>query len=146
MSDDRAEPPLPGPAGFRVLVSNRQGRQVDQQGLADLAERVLQSEEAQDRELSLSFVTPEEMADLHRRYVAEEGPTDVLSFPMGEDGLLGDVVVCPEEAERNNPDLASELRLLVAHGVLHLLGYDHQEDHDRLEMWAKQEAYAGAAA
>ncbi|HEX9234825.1 MAG TPA: rRNA maturation RNase YbeY [Actinomycetota bacterium] len=144
MSDDRAEPPPGRVTAAGVLLSNRQGRQVDEQGLAALAGRVLQAEGAEGQELSLSFVTAEEMANLHQRYMGEEGPTDVLSFPMGEEGLLGDVVVCPEEAERNNPDLGSELRLLVTHGVLHLLGYDHQKERDRLEMWAKQDAYAGA--
>jgi probable rRNA maturation factor len=70
-----------------------------------------------------------------------------LSFPLGEDGLLGDVVVCPSEARRNNPDDPSaELRLLVTHGVLHLLGYDHEEEEDRREMWVRQERYSGVSA
>jgi probable rRNA maturation factor len=82
------------------------------------------------------------MEGLHVRYLGEEGPTDVLSFPLGEDGLLGDVVVCPVEASRNNPDLQAEVRLLVAHGVLHLLGYDHEEEDQREAMWAKQTHYS----
>jgi probable rRNA maturation factor len=84
------------------------------------------------------------MEDLHIRYMGEAGPTDVLSFPMGEDGLLGDVIVCPEVAAGNNPaDPAAELRLLVVHGVLHVLGYDHHDERERAEMWARQGRYSG---
>ena len=126
-----------------VLVSNRQDLPVADAALSQLAGRTLEAEGVADGELSLSFVTDEEMADLHERYMGEPGPTDVLSFPMGEDALLGDVVVCPREATRNNPDLGSELRLLVIHGILHLLGYDHEDEEDRRVMWAKQEEYLG---
>jgi probable rRNA maturation factor len=132
----------PDHAGLAVLVSNRQPVHVDESELVAVAERTLVGEGRDRGELSLSLVSPEEMADLHARYMAEEGPTDVLSFPMGEDWLLGDVIVCPAEAMRNNPDLPAELRLLVSHGVLHLLGYDHEEDDDRRVMWAKQAAYS----
>ena len=127
-----------------VLVSNRQDSPIDEAALAALAERTLAAEGRRGVELSLSFVGEDEMADLHVRYLDEPGPTDVLSFPMDEDGLLGDVVVCPAEAARNNADLTAELRLLVVHGVLHLLGYDHEEDDDRRAMWAKQDVYVGS--
>jgi metalloprotein, YbeY/UPF0054 family len=76
----------------------------------------------------------------------------VLSFPLdGEDerGLrvLGDVVIAPSVAARNNPDdPGAELRLLVVHGVLHLLGYDHEEDAEKATMWARQAAYSGVKA
>jgi|SRR5438552_1200521 len=130
---------------MNVIVSNRQYLPVDEAGLAGLADRTLSVEGRAGVELSLSFVEPVEMSDLHVRYLNEPGPTDVLSFPLDEDGLLGDVVVCPAEALRNNPDLAAELRVLVVHGVLHLLGYDHEEEEERRRMWAKQAAYSGAA-
>src|SRR5438552_228557 len=119
--------------GIHVLVSNRQHRAVDAGSLARLAAETLEREGVSaPAELSLSFVTAEEIEDLHVRYLNEPGPTDVLSFPMDEHGLLGDVVVCPEEAARNNPaDVEGELRLLVVHGSLHILGYDHEEEDDR---------------
>jgi probable rRNA maturation factor len=142
-----------GSSGLRVLVSDRrqpaadQEVAVDHQALGELARATLAGENVAEGELSVSFVSLEEMADLHRRYMGEEGATDVLSFPLGEDGLLGDVVVCPAEARRNNPqDPSAELRLLVTHGVLHLLGYDHEEQEDRREMWARQERYSGVKA
>jgi probable rRNA maturation factor len=132
----------PDHAGLQILVSNRQPVQIDEGELVAVAERTLVGEGRGRGELSLSLVTPEEMADLHVAYMGEEGPTDVLSFPMDEDWLLGDVIVCPVEAARNNPDLPAELRLLVSHGVLHLLGYDHDDEEDRRVMWAKQAAYS----
>lgn len=133
--------------GPSVLVSNRQEAIIDHTALAELARATLVVEGMAEGELSLSFVTPQEMADLHGRYMGEDGPTDVLSFPLGEDGLLGDVVVCPSEAEANNPDdPGAELRLLVVHGVLHLLGYDHEEEEERREMWDRQARYSGVRA
>ena len=138
--------PLPPDAASpteRVAVSNRQDIAVDESGLADLAEQVLVGEGAPEGELSLSFVSSEEMQQLHAKYMQEAGPTDVLAFPMGEEGLLGDVVICPEEARRNDPDLEAELRLLVVHGTLHLLGHDHGDAATRREMWSRQERYSG---
>jgi probable rRNA maturation factor len=141
MSDDEHSP--------RILVSDRQPEPLDHDGLVELARITLAAEGIPRSELSVSFVTPEEMADLHRTYLGEEGPTDVLSFPLGEsdeDGvrILGDVVIAPAVAAINNPrDPSAELRLLLVHGILHLLGHDHEDDADRAEMWAKQEWYTG---
>jgi probable rRNA maturation factor len=144
--DDQPTPPSTSRAP-RVLVSDRQDAPIDLAGLAHVAERTLAGEGVEEGELSLSFVGAAEMAYLHVRYLGESGPTDVLSFPLGEDGLIGDVIVCPEEARRNNPvDLAGELRLLVAHGVLHLLGYDHEEEDAQRVMWRLQANYSGVKA
>ena len=141
MSDEPVPKRTAPRPGVSVLVSNRQDLPVDESELARMAERTLEAEGRSHGELSLSFVTSEEMADLHVTYMGEEGPTDVLSFPMDEEGLLGDVIVCPAEAARNNPDIEGELRLLVTHGVLHLLGYDHEDEEARAAMWSRQDRY-----
>jgi probable rRNA maturation factor len=136
--------PRPEGEGPIVLVSDRQSRPVDAGALSRLAAEVLTGEGRAHAELSLSFVDEDEMAALHVRYMDEPGPTDVLSFPLDEDGLVGDVVVCPAVAARANPEHPEqELRLLVAHGVLHLLGYDHEEDDERAAMWERQSRYSG---
>ncbi|HWL89793.1 MAG TPA: rRNA maturation RNase YbeY [Actinomycetota bacterium] len=137
----------------RVLISNRQGEVVDEEGLRSLARDTLRGEGIDRAELSVSFVDQNEIAGLHERFMDEAGPTDVLSFPLEDvdearerEGvrLLGDVVVAPAEAARNNPsDPASELRLLLVHGILHLLGYDHEDDGARIRMWERQERYSG---
>ena len=142
MADDD-QPPL-------IALDDRQSDAVDLEGLMTLARATLLGEGIADAELSISLVTEDEIAGLHERYLHEAGPTDVLSFPLdeeaGEDGLrqLGDVVIAPAVAARNNPDdPAAELRLLLVHGILHLLGHDHMDDADRAEMWARQERYSG---
>ena len=134
-----------------MIVSNRQAMSVDEQALTALAADTLAGEGVEEAELSLSFVDEHEMAELHERYMHEPGPTDVLSFPLDDDDvtedgvrMLGDVVIAPAVAARNNPaDPEAEMRLLVVHGVLHVLGYDHEADDERAEMWARQERYSG---
>jgi probable rRNA maturation factor len=142
MADDD-QPPL-------IALDDRQDADVDLEGLMTLARATLLGEAMADAELSISLVTEDEIAGLHERYLDEAGPTDVLSFPLddeaGEDGLrqLGDVVIAPAVAARNNPEEpAAELRLLLVHGVLHLLGHDHMDDRERAEVWARQERYSG---
>jgi len=148
MRDDD-KPPSDRPT---VLVDNRQPQPVDEAGARDLAQATLRGEGHIDVELSVSFVDEAEIEDLHVRFMDEPGPTDVLSFPLDdvdEDGvrLLGDVVIAPAVAARNNPeDPLAELRLLLVHGILHLLGYDHEADAEKAEMWARQERYSGVRA
>ena len=141
MTDDPGQP--------RILVSDRQTLPVDEAGLVDLARTTLLGEGLGAVELSVSFVDDAEMEELHVRYMDEEGPTDVLSFPLDEEEhhgvrVLGDVVIAPAVAARNNPeDAAAELRLLLVHGILHVLGYDHEDADERATMWARQERYSG---
>jgi probable rRNA maturation factor len=141
------DPPRPA-----VFLSDRQALSVDADSLVQLAERTLAGEGVTQGELSVSLVTEEEMVGLHERYMGDAVSTDVLSFPLDEDGpdggprMLGDVVICPQVAAAQNDDLAAELRLLLVHGILHLLGYDHENDEDRAAMWERQEAYSGVRA
>jgi probable rRNA maturation factor len=158
MDDDDHLAARPGPADPsqdawpHVLISNRQGTPVDEEGLRGLARDTLRGEGIERAELSVSFVEAAEIAELHERFMDAPGPTDVLSFPLDdvdEDDarLLGDVVIAPAEAARNNPDdPVAELRLLLVHGILHLLGYDHEEDGARIRMWERQERYSGVRA
>jgi len=119
-------------------------------------------------ELSVLFVDEPTIADLNRRFMGHQGPTDVLSFPIDGDAnppgrwpdsggpgpdrfdddhddlplLLGDVVVCPGVAARNAPGHAGsyedEIALLVVHGILHLLGMDHADAPGRQAMQARE--------
>ena len=76
--------------------------------------------------VAVTFITPEEIAALNAQHRGKEGPTDVLSFPVDGDGPvagereLGDVVICPDQTE--------DLTEAVVHGVLHLVGMDHETD------------------
>jgi probable rRNA maturation factor len=136
--------------GELISVSNRQAAEIDEGSLVSLARATLLGEGIEAAELSISLVDEDEMEQLHIRYMDEPGSTDVLSFPMDEEAsdsgvrLLGDVVIAPAVAARNNPaDPAAEVRLLLVHGILHLLGFDHEEETERAEMWALQERYSG---
>jgi probable rRNA maturation factor len=146
---DPDEPPLARPA---ILLSNRQAAAFDEPALIALAATTLEAEGLHDVELSVSLVEEPEIEALHVRYLDEPGPTDVLSFPLDDaddEGtrVLGDVVIAPSVAARNNPgDPVGELRLLLVHGILHLLGYDHEDDAEKAEMWARQERYSGMRA
>ncbi|MBU6163496.1 MAG: rRNA maturation RNase YbeY [Actinomycetales bacterium] len=105
-----------------------------------------------ESELSISLVDMEEMSSLHMRWLDESGPTDVLSFPMDElkpnsssdgPGILGDIVLCPEYAKKQAVEighsLQAELEVLVVHGVLHLLGFDHRENDEKTMMFSRQD-------
>jgi probable rRNA maturation factor len=137
-----------------ILVSDRQSSPLDLDGLVVLARATLRGEGLDVVELSVSFVDETEIEELHVRYLDEPGPTDVLSFPLDTDDvdeegvrMLGDVVIAPSIAAANNPgDPDAELRMLLVHGILHLLGYDHEEDAEKAEMWARQERYSGVSA
>jgi probable rRNA maturation factor len=96
MSDDADKP--------NVIISDRQQVPADHDALADLARSTLTQEGAGPVELSVSLVNAEEMTQLHVQFAGEAGPTDVLSFTMDEDGLLGDVVICPEVAKSQATD------------------------------------------
>lgn len=140
MSDDSGHSPI-------ILVSNRQEAPLDEAALVELARVCMIGEGVAEAELSVSFVADEEIAELHERYMGEAGPTDVLSFRMDEDEgeagvrVLGDVVIAPGIAAKNNSDVEAELRLLLVHGILHLLGHDHEEAEEKARMWERQGLY-----
>jgi len=105
-------------------------------------------------ELSIALVDEEEMTRLHVEWMDLPGPTDVLSFPMDDlrpgtadaprpIGVLGDVILCPTVAQQQAAAAghapAAELELLLTHGVLHLLGYDHAEPEEHVIMFALQD-------
>ena len=140
-----------------VEVNNESGYAVDEAEFAALARHVLDAMHVHPQtELSILLVTSDVMSELHVQWMDEPGPTDVLSFPMDElrpgsdaeptpPGLLGDVVLCPEvavdQARRAGHSTAEELLLLTTHGILHLLGYDHERSPaDARRMFARQRA------
>lgn len=106
-----------------------------------------------DSDLSVRLVDVPVMTELHVRWMEEPGPTDVLSFPMDElrpgraddvpePGVLGDVVLCPEVARRQAAAAGhgtdAEIALLLTHGVLHLVGFDHAEPMEHEQMFGLQ--------
>lgn len=133
-----------------VLVSDEHPSSgVDPDHLRRLAEAVLSAEGfPPETELSITLVGDDEMASWNSRALGKSGPTDVLSFPVepfrpgdvptsvpdGPPLLIGDVVIAPDyvrrQADQYGIGVDDEIALMVAHGILHLLGYDHQDDAD----------------
>jgi probable rRNA maturation factor len=138
-----------------IGFDEQQVEDVDLDRWVRLARDVLVHEDAAGGELTLLFVGEDAITELHLDHLGEDGPTDVLSFPLdagdfdggAADGipiLLGDVVVCPAVARRNAATHAGtfddELALLVVHGVLHVLGHDHVDAEETEAMQARERA------
>lgn len=137
-----------------IDVTNESGREVDEVEFVALARHVLDAMHVHPQaELEVRFVTRADMAELNQRWMGEEGPTDVLSFPMdelcpgtaedpSEEGILGSVVLCPDVATTQalsaGHSAVEEMLLLTTHGILHLLGFDHAEAGEEREMFALQ--------
>jgi probable rRNA maturation factor len=87
-------------------------------------------------EVTVAVVPDGRVRSLNREYRGKNEATDVLSFPAGEPGELGDVVIAAgvagRQARQAGHSLAVELRVLALHGLLHLLGYDHERDDGRM--------------
>jgi probable rRNA maturation factor len=119
---------------LEIEVSNRSGVEVEEEAAAELARRVLAAEGIDEGELGIAFVGPDESRTLKREHLGVDEPTDVLSFPIdGRDALpaglprqLGDVVLCPQV-------VGDAWERPLAHGLLHLLGYDHGTEMDERE-------------
>ena len=118
--------------------------------LIGLATEVLTQEGLANKsiELTIHFIDEEAMAELNSEYMEGTGATDVLAFPLddpkdfpdGEFLLLGDVLICPKVAKRQatQHSYETEISLLLIHGILHLLGYDHAEQEEREIMESRQ--------
>ncbi|SRR5258707_10221763 len=149
-----------------IEIANESGVDVDESLLAGLARHVLDDMRVHPlAELSVLLVDEPAMSELHVRWMGEDGPTDVLAFPMDElrlpqpgsvahgdhgardpdagHALLGDVVICPQVAELQAAEagyeMQDEIDLLCTHGILHLLGYDHAEPEEHAKMFGLQD-------
>ncbi|MCO6501731.1 MAG: rRNA maturation RNase YbeY [Acidimicrobiales bacterium] len=136
-----------------VLLANEQADEVDTVELRQIAETVLREEGfPDDTEVAIVLVSDDEIADYNARYLGGEGPTDVLSFPIepltpgvvpdrdpaGPPLVIGDVLIAPSYVRRAADEMGvsfeDEMALMTAHGILHLMGYDHEEDDEATVM------------
>ena len=138
-----------------VAVVSRPGLSIDISGTVPSLSRpqirrwsqaILRHLKVKQAELSLAFVTDQTIHELNRQYRHKDRPTDVLSFPLADERcptLLGDVVISVDTARRQARQrkraFADELRALLIHGILHLLGYDHEvSDSEAVRMRRKE--------
>lgn len=141
---------------MEILVDNRQTEvDINPKLFERLARFILTQEKVhKSAELAIVFVEPEEIKELNSRFRSLDIATDVLSFSMLEDTgeivnpdkmyplLLGDIIICPhiaaQQAPLENHTVEQELSFLVVHGILHLLGYDHDIIRDQKRMKARE--------
>jgi probable rRNA maturation factor len=137
-----------------IEISNESEIQIDTLRVQNLALHVRDELRLHPMvDVGIIFVDEAPMTELHVKWMDEPGPTDVLSFPMDElrpgseeslspEGVLGDIVVCPQVAIRQAAVAGhapiSEILMLVTHGMLHLVGFDHAEAAEEKEMFELQ--------
>jgi probable rRNA maturation factor len=137
-----------------IEVLNESGDELEVRDLSRLARFVMDRMRVHPQaELCVTLVDEATIAELNERWMGKTGPTDVLAFPMDElrpglvneeleEGVLGDLVLCPSVARRQADQAghatADEVDLLTVHGILHLLGYDHAEPEEHTEMFGLQ--------
>jgi probable rRNA maturation factor len=144
-----------------IEVLEESGAEVDVKRLSRLSRFVMDRLRVHPQaELCIKLVDEETIAELNEQWMGKEGPTDVLAFPMDElrpgtvndedpeEGVLGDLVLCPQVAERQAAEArdkgqrgyttTDEVDLLTVHGILHLLGFDHAEPEEHAEMFGLQ--------
>jgi len=116
---------------------------IDKAFIKKTVENVLKEEGVFNKniDLSIAIIDSGEIKKINNQYRKKNKPTDVLSFgKIGEDLL--EIVICPTEVKKNGEVFKEELKRVVIHGVLHLLGYDHEKSRkEALEMFTKQDEY-----
>ncbi|MFM2023684.1 MAG: rRNA maturation RNase YbeY [Actinomycetota bacterium] len=139
-----------------IEITNESDVEVDLKTVRSVAEYVIEQLKLHPMvDLGIIFVNEKPMSELHLQWMDEPGPTDVLSFPMDElrpgaedgpmpEGVLGDVVICPQvatlQAQAAGHSTMNEINLLLTHGMLHLLGFDHAEPDEEREMFRLQKS------
>lgn len=129
------------------------GSGIDARAVKRTAKKLLEAVNERQSALSISFVDDDEIREINRAHRGKDKPTDVLSFPLLEEGdahlgerLLGDVVISVDSARRQAADydasLEAEINRLLIHGVLHVMGHDHEEAAEREEMRAEERRLA----
>ena len=133
-----------------IEVTNTSGQLVPTAEMISLMTHALNALDLNPEcDLNIAFVEDDYMTELHIKWMDEPGPTDVLSFPMdmpaaaGDAVTLGDIVIAPTVAARQaataGHSAEHEIFILAAHGLLHILGYDHANKEDEKVMFALQE-------
>lgn len=124
-----------------IDTRNLSGQQLDLGALEEAARRVLDAEGADLQVLSLALVDDDRIVSLNARLLGRDNPTDVIAFEAeeGEGEVIISVDTAARQAVTEGHSLLTELRYLIAHGVLHVLGYDDSDEASRQEMLRRQD-------
>jgi len=122
-----------------IEINNLTSEKIDSKRVELIILKTLELERSKStKEMSVAFISSDEIKRINSQYRDIDSATDVLSFE-GDDNILGEIIVCPEEVRKNGDDFDEELKRVLIHGTLHILGYDHEKDQG--EMIQKQEEY-----
>lgn len=124
-----------------IEIRNLSGREVDLSSLQEAALRTLTAEGADLQVLSLALVDDERITSLNARLLGRDNPTDVIAFEAdeGEGEVIISVDTAAQQAAAEGHSMLTELRYLVAHGVLHVLGHDDSDDEAKQKMLRRQD-------
>lgn len=126
-----------------ITIKNRQRKiSVNIRDTKQDIERMLIAVGHEGSDIGIWFTTNQTIRKYNKKYRKKDAATDILSFPLGEEHDLGDIIISLERAQRDagrqNRSFKEHLRVLLAHGIAHLLGFDHQTDEEHAEMQKKE--------
>lgn len=133
---------------INIIIAEAYKDKIAENFLEEIASSVLQHQEiSPDSALSIVIDNSEKLRELNKQFRGIDAPTDVLSFPSGEidpetgETYLGDIIISWEKVQSQalQQTIECEMRLMVVHGILHLLGYDHATDTEQKRMWTIQD-------
>lgn len=129
-----------------IEINNLTNFVLNKQSFSTVAKKVLKGENRGTVTLSLAFVKKEEIKKLNKKFRKKNKETDVLSFGLKDGNCLGEIIICPEvvkgNAEKYGASFKKEMTKVFVHGILHLLGYDHEKSKKEAElMEEKQNKY-----
>jgi len=125
-----------------IEINNLTTTPIEEEILKKVAEKILEGENKRNTDLSIALVGPGRIRKLNKKYRGKNRMTDVLSFP---DNGLGEIVICLREVKKNAKKFESsfkkELSTCLIHGILHLLGYDHEKSVEEVKKMRDREEY-----
>jgi len=148
-----------------IEINNFSGLTLDEKFLKKIGQTVLKGEGKEKYTFSIALIKEKEIRDLNKKYLKKDKPTDVLSFSLSEctswvldeskdssrpslslrESLVGEVIICPQVVKRNAEDFnipfRKELAKVLIHGILHLLGYEHEKSDKKWKEMQKKENY-----
>jgi len=123
---------------MKLQIENNQNKiKIDKRRIRSTVLRIMRILDCADKEISLSFVDDEKIKKLNKEYLGKDKPTNVISFSLREGEysdinpqIMGDIIISVETAQRDalwgNLTVSQEIDFLIIHGILHLLGYNHE--------------------
>lgn len=126
---------------MKIDINNQSGVEVDKKFVRASAMAAFRAKDIKNKELSIAFVDENKIRELNRIYRKLDRATDVLSFESGDGDLLGEIAISPQAVLKRSGEenFEKDLARVLIHGILHLLGYDHNKKKNRGEMREEEE-------